>query len=66
MSVSEPLCAVFQTLIAETRARQAEALSEVTWRGRTVGVQHEKVGHQGMDCPGRDGKPFTTSSLWYT
>ncbi|KAF0294445.1 Signal recognition particle subunit SRP68 [Amphibalanus amphitrite] len=34
---------MLDTLIAETRARQAEALSEVTWRGRTVGVQHEKV-----------------------
>ncbi|XP_037094102.1 signal recognition particle subunit SRP68-like [Pollicipes pollicipes] len=34
---------MLDTLIAETRARQAEALSEITWRGRTVGVQHEKV-----------------------
>lgn len=34
---------ILDDLLKETRAHQAAALSQVTWRGRTVGVQHEKV-----------------------
>ena len=37
------IVASFQSLLAQTREKQAVTLSEVTWRGRTVPVKNEQV-----------------------
>ena len=30
-------------LVSQTKEKQASTLSEVTWKGRTLSVKHEKV-----------------------
>ncbi|XP_042880131.1 signal recognition particle subunit SRP68-like [Penaeus japonicus] len=43
MRGSEALGDKLDNLLASARERQASTLSEVTWRGRTLAVKHEKV-----------------------
>lgn len=40
---SDFLCFCSQTLLSQTREKQAATLSEVTWQGRTVPVKLEPV-----------------------
>lgn len=42
LSATHLVC-TFQSLISQTRAKQAATMSEVEWRGRTVPVKIDKV-----------------------